>query len=321
MNPIKSVFNWIDDRVGDIPLISNPFRRPSTGVATKQAIYEPPTLPTINTADAGDAAWRKQMDATLRNLQNQVAQQPRLPRFDIMGNYNRAKSQAEAAVNPLYQKKLNDFLARQGQLRGEKEREIGIRRQGIDIERGSSLEENEVTRRRTAEDVQAALEKIGLGEERFQTQEGEQFDVDRREAARNLAASGLATSGLGRQQLADVTRARNVGSAEQVQEFGNQREAKRLFQTRTFEDMARGDTQANKIAQNKLEGAQFDLDSYLTELAHGETNFRLTSELERGRDIINQTEAFRGQGVQQFLGSLVGSARPQDIALASQIYR
>jgi hypothetical protein len=257
----------------------------------------------------------------IRALQNQIAQQPKLPKFDLVGNYNRARSQAEQHVNPLYNLKLNNFLADQQRLRGAKTQETEIRKEGINIERTGSLQENEVTRGRTVEDVQAALEKIGMTEDRFQRDEGTQFDAERREMARAAADSGLATSGIAAQQLGDAQNTRNVTSAEQVQEFGNQRAAKELFRTRTFEDMARGDTQIGKVADNKVRGAQFDLDSYIAELASKETDFRLMNELERGRDITNQTEAFRQQGIQQFIASLVGKARSQDIAYAAQVYR
>ena len=85
--------------------------------------------------------------------------------------------------------------------------------------------------------------------------------------------------------------------------------------------MARGDKNAQDVATAKDKAAQFDLDSYLEELAADETVFRTDNEVKRLADISAQQQTYAQQGTQAFLASLAGAGwRPQDIALAYQVY-
>lgn len=269
----------------------------------------------------GDREWMNSLNSQIRALQNQIAQTPKLPNFDIMANYNRAKGAAEAAVNPLYTKKLNDFLARQGQLRTRKQQEADITRGTIDTRLQQELEDTATGRARTSEDVAGALEQIGRGEERFQDQEGEQFDTAARDMAALVASSGLATSGLGRQQQANQVRERNRASGEQVEGFDIQRKAKELFKNRTFEDLAKTDVRAQLGATKQKEQVKFDLDAYLEDIAYEEQKGKFDIENERLRDVGQRSAEEAGAGVNQFIASLAGGGwRPQDIALAKQVY-
>lgn len=265
--------------------------------------------------------YLKGLQSQLAALQQQLAYQPKLPQFDIMGNYNRARSQAEKAVNPLYQKYLKDFLAKQAIQKQNKQGETALTKKSNALELSQTLAENNVNRTRTAEDTTNALQQIGVQEGQMQQDTGTQFDQERRQNAEALAAAGLTTSGIGAQNMFEQQQQRNISEERQVKEFNNQRDAKKLFQARTFEDLARGDQNAQDIAKNKDEAAQFDLDAYLRELAADETQFRTENEVKRLGDINTQAQTYERKGTQQFLASLAGAGwRPQDIALAYQVY-
>ena len=267
------------------------------------------------------AEFLKSMNAQIAALQRQLAYQPKLPSFDIMANYNRARSQAESAVNPLYDKYLRDFLAGQEVSKANKQTEIGLTKETTAQELQRALETGQINRTRTAEDTANAIGTLNTQEGNFQRDSGTQFDVDRRAMAEGVAASGLTTSGIGQGMIYDQNNKRNLDEAQQVQEYTNQRQAKKLFETRTFQDLARGDQEANQIATSKNKAADFDLEQYLDELATNETQFRNENEYKRLSDIGEQTGTYEQAGTQSFLSSLAGAGwRPQDIQLAYQIY-
>lgn len=267
-----------------------------------------------------NAEWQSLL-AQLRSAQNYRPPTPKLASFDIMSNWRNAQSAAERAQNPLYEKKLNDFLAHNAKKKQSKQNEFGLTNENIDLEKAQALEDSAVSRQRTSEDTTAALEKIGQNEGIYQTDEGQDFDKNYRATAEQLAASGAAGTGLGRQQSSDAIRLRNVQSQRQLDEFNGQREAKQLFKTRTFEDLARGDERATTLATNKKKAAQFDLDAYLEDLAYDETNFRSQNEIDRLEAVLRDSQNYEKAGVESFLAGLAGQGySAQDIAYNRQVY-
>lgn len=288
---------------------------PKAAPAVKPNVLTPAPVANDN------SAFMSSLNSQIAALQRQLAYQPKLPSFDIMANYNKARSQAESAVNPLYDKYLKDFLAGQEVSRANKQTEVGITKEGIAQELQRTLEGNTVNRQRTAEDTTNAIADLNTKEGQFQQASGTQFDTDRRALAEDVAASGLTTSGIGQGKIYDQNNARNLDEKQQVQEYTNQREAKKLFETRTFEDLARGDKEAGQISGNKNKSADFDLEQYLDELSTNETQFRNENEAKRLGDVASQTGTYEQAGSQSFLSSLAGAGwRPQDIQLAYQIY-
>jgi hypothetical protein len=268
-----------------------------------------------------DNSYLQGLQSQLSALQQQLAYQPKLAKFDVMGNFNRARSSAEQAVNPLYEKYLRDFLAKQQIQKENKGGEVNLRKQSNAMELAQSLAESGVNRGRTVEDTAAAIDKLNEQEGQMQQDTGTQFDVDRRALAEDIAARGMTSTGIAGGQMFDQQNMRNISEERQVKEFTNQREAKKLFSMRTLEDLARGDENAKQISSQKDTEAQFDLDAYLRELAADETQFRTENEVKRLGDINSQAQTFERQGTQQFLASLAGAGwRPQDIALAYQVY-
>jgi hypothetical protein len=261
------------------------------------------------------------LQAQLAALQSQLAYTPKLPTFDVMGNYQKATSQAEAAVNPLYDKYLNDFLAQNSVKAANRTTQTANTKASNSLELGQTLEGNQITRQRSGEDTAAALDLLGTQERQAQQDSGTQFDVDRRALAEQNAAAGTNTSGVGAGKIFDATVAHNISDQRMEQEVNNQKAAKTLLNTRTLDDLSRGDKNAQDIASAKDRDAQFDLDSYLQELAGDETNFRNDNEVKRLGAVADQTSTYARANTQSYLQSLAGAGyRPQDIALAYQVY-
>lgn len=260
-------------------------------------------------------------NAQIASLMASLNARPKLAQFDMMANFRKAKSAAEKAQNPLYAQKLNNFLKKQAAKKATKQKEFTLTKGTIDQELSDTLGENQISRTRTAEDTANAIAKIDTTEGQFQNDEGESFDQQYRQAAEQLAAEGGSQTGLGRQASADMIRLRNVTSQRQLDEFQGQREAKQLFKTRTFEDLLRGDTQANTLAVNKTKAAQFDLDKYLEDLSFETKEFRDINEQARLEAILRDTENYKKSGVESFLQSLAGKGfSAEDIAYNRQVY-
>lgn len=261
------------------------------------------------------------LNAIIARLNAEQAATPKLARFDVMNNWTQAKSAAERAWNPVYEKKLNDYLANNLAKKTAKERDFNLNLENITNEKTNTLAENAANRTRTAEDTALAVGQINTKEGQFQTDEGQSFDQNYRQVAEQLGASGAATTGLGKQQTSDMVRLRNVTSQRQLDEFQGQRQAKELFKTRTFEDLARGDATAAQLAESKNKAAKFDLDSYLEDLAYDEKVTRLDTELERQTKVLQETQVQADSGTEQFLAGLAGQGYDaKDIAYNRSVY-
>lgn len=275
-------------------------------------------------ASAGQSAWASEsaaLNARIAQLSNQLAQQPRLPEFDILGNYNRAKQTATAAVTPLYNKKLNIFLEGQGIKKDTKTKTTALEKENTNIALQNALSDNTTTRTRTGEDLASALQQIATGETQFLQDSGTQFDEARRGLQDELAAAGGTDTGLGQQEIAKQLTNRNTSDTRQLDEFGNQRAAKQLLSTRTIEDLATSDTRQTQKKGQDDKALDIDFDSYMASLANEEQGFRLQNDLDTALEISRQTSSNQQQGVAEFIASLAGSgARAQDIAYAKQVY-
>lgn len=250
--------------------------------------------------------WMRDSQAQINALIAAAKYRPKLANFDSMANWRTAQSAAEKAQNPLYEQKLNTFLAQNAARKTTKQKEFNMNLENIGNEKTNTQGENAISRTRTAEDTANAIAKVNQVEGDFQTDEGQQFDQNYRQVAEQIAASGGAQTGMGRQQNSDMIRLRNVTSQRQLDEFQGQREAKQLFKTRTFEDLLRGDQQADQLATSKTKSAQFDLDKYLEDLSFDETNFRNENEAARLEAILRDTGNYEKKGAKEFIAGLAG---------------
>lgn len=284
-----------------------------------------PTQPTYGAWGGGTDptidAQIKQLQAQNLAYQQQIAATPKLARFDVMQNWNAAKSAAERNVNPLYEKKLNEFLAN-NLFKQQNRKAVGdLTLQTIGQELTNTLADNTTARTRAEQDTAAAIDTVNKNEGIYQTDEGQSFDTNYRQVAEQLAASGAATTGMGKQQTSDMIRLRNVTSQRQLDEFQGQRDAKELFKSRTFEDLARGDERAQQAAENKKKAEQFDLEAYLEDLAYDEKNFRLSNESDRLGAVLSEAQNQEKIGVENFLAGLAGQGYgAKDIAYNRSVY-
>lgn len=309
----------------------DPKTKTGTGIFNQDPNKTVTTLNGINYNFAGDPiatpkdpapdAALAASQARLKQLEAQLAQQPKLIPFDALSNYRQAKETASRAQNTLFDEKLNNLLSGLNLERRTATGNAQMEKSSIQKALDQYIEQSNVDRTRTAEDTTTAIEGININEGRFQRDEGTQFDRARNQLAEDIAASGLGGSGIGQGQLAEQQTDRNVASADVTQDFQRDRQAKLLYQDRTFDDIARGVRVEGEKSESQKQKVDFDLDATLEDVAIRERVGRLSNSADRMGAIIQDTRTRADQGVSEFIASLVAKgARPQDIALARQIY-
>lgn len=275
-------------------------------------------------ADKASSDWAREsaaLNAQLAALQAQIAAQPRLPDFDILANYNRAKQTATQAVTPLYNKKLNTFLEGQGIKKETKTKERNLAKENNSIALNNALEDSSISRTRTGEDLANVLTAIGQQRDDFLVDDAQAFDVARRALMEETAAGGATDTGLGQQAIQGQQDDRNRNADRQMTEFRNQEAAKQLLATRTIDDIALSDTRSKQKKGQDDKAVDIDFEGYMKSLANEEKGFRLQNDLDKALAIAQQTQTYSDQGVAQFIAGLSGQGwRAQDIALAKQVY-
>lgn len=240
---------------------------------------------------------------------NQPEYKPSIPDFNPLETYESARKRAEKAINPVYEDKIQRFMNRQSELRGEARQTFDLTAEDINASLDEALQENQVSRTRTSEDVAAAIGQLNTQESQYQLDEGEEFNYARENAIQQLANSGMLTSGLGGQQMAERVRRRNIDSERTTDQFDEQREQKRLFETRTFEDLARADEQVEGRAERQTEQAEFDLESTLDEIAYNTRVQKEQFEIDRLGEILSRTESNYNTTVRSIMNDLIKSGR------------
>lgn len=247
--------------------------------------------------------------------------QPRLPSFDYSGSMAKAGQTAVSKVNPVYQDKLNQYLAKAQADLGQKQ--VGVTRNKEDIATAlaTALEDSATGRTRTVEDQTTQLGDIGANENSWQRQEGRQFDAARMALIGDVANSGLAESGIGQQQVGNAVTDRNLASEDQTRTFNNQRRDVNTVATRTLQDLDKGDVREKAGSQRATENQDIDLNNFIQNASLDEQSFRAGNEAERVNAINSATQSAYQQIVAQTIQALTGKgARSQDIALFKQVY-
>ena len=185
------------------------------------------------------------------------------PALDYNSIYNKANAQAQEAVNPLYTKQLNDFLAQQAASKAQTEQQTQMNITNLQDTLKNTLEGNAITGARTTEDTAKNLADINTTADQYQTDTGQKFAADRITQAGDLAKSGL-TGGIGAQQTEASTLARNTAEARQGVKFQQGRVDQELSKARTFEDLARAGELAKSSATKGEKQANFDLGNFIT---------------------------------------------------------
>lgn len=311
-----------------LPSANNPFNA-STQVANVKAAATgnpvPYGVPAYQkTLDSGrallnDTSYQNNIAALekqIRALQNSYRTEPLPPYFDIVGNQNRARQQAEASVNPLYTKKINDFIERQKVELGRKQTDINTANTRMDQMLQDAMQLNEQTRTRTGEDVTNNMSELANKEQNFQADSGQSFDRTLQALRGNVANAGLTTSGLGQQQVEGATAAQNTDEARKGESFNVERRNQQLFKTRTFEDLTRSDTMKQRETEFGKSQNKLDLDRYIEDQKYNEGLTRAQLETQRLIDIMTNTSEYAKSGFMNFLGSL-GRGQKYQAALKS----
>lgn len=286
--------------------------------------YGAATAPAPKVDTSQNDAYLKQFQAQNSQIQNLIAQlnaAPKLPSYDILGNYNKAKQQATANVTPLYDQKLQQFLDAQATETANKQASASLNFENNGIAQTNTLADNTTSRDRTGTDLLSALQLIQQDRGNFLQSDGNQFDVARRSLQGSTAAAGATDTGLGQQAIDTQLTNRNISADRQMQTFVNSEAAKNTAASRTLQDLSTSDTRAGQQKTQADKGVQLDLNAYLDGLTNATASKRLELDQAKASDIAGQTGDISKQLAQQFIASLAKKgARAQDIALAQSVY-
>lgn len=275
----------------------------------------------LNQRDAQFYAQIAAYDREIAALRQRLEAMPRLPIYNTTEAWARAERTATAAVNPVYQDKLNNALAKFNQQRRNQQTVTKRGKEDLDIRQRQLMEDIGTQKQRTSEDVESQLAESRHQEALFQDVEGTQFDRANRQARTELAQAGLTMSGLGQQRLAEMEAERNLESAEQVRGFENERAAQELFRTRTFEDLDIKGKRGQQATERAKKDLDIALDNFLKNIAFQEQEFRWQNEQDRLAAIAQATTSAYNTEIRNWLSNLANEGwRPQDIQAAYQVY-
>lgn len=243
------------------------------------------------------------LEAEIKALTDQITGMGQVyaPQLDYKGINAKARKAAEGAINPLYQRKLTEFIEEQNVLKARKKSEYQTGVKNLEDSLAQALEGSELSRTRTSEDVATNLGQIDTAEDIMQTDTGDAFATERQGLSEQVFGSGLGTSGLGRQQVAGQQTARNTEEQRAADQFDFNRRTQEVFKARTFEDLAKSDELANLSTVKGKAKAKFDLDNYLEDIEFQTRAQKQLFETDRLQDILAATSNEKGKLVEQFI--------------------
>jgi hypothetical protein len=248
-----------------------------------------------------------------------IAAQPKLIYRDTNAAWQQAQNTAAVSINPVYVDNMNRFIAKQTADLTSKTGDINYSKTAADTTLTQTKEDIGTNRTRTAEDTASAIAQNLYNEGNWQTQEGAQNAVVEEQARLALGDQGIMGRGAGQLQEAKITR--NQTSDQQTKAFQQERDVKKLLETRTFADLETKGTRA--VQFNTTEKADLDrqLGDYITGQGLAKQQFTVDNELARIDRLFGATEGQYKTDTASWLASLAGTgARSQDIALATQLY-
>src|SRR3990167_3060404 len=284
-------------------------------ILSQRALLQPRKPKATSTATSPQDSLAQLMKQ-LKALQYQSTSTPTPPYFDVGGAFSRAKKTAAGVVNPYYVKKLNDFLAQQKIKQGRAQQDASEQEKDLEEALALAGEEAGIQRGRVGEDVDRNLAQLGEQESLFQEESGTGFERARRALSSDIAQAGLTGSGLGAQQIAEAEKGRRTGEAAQVKSFNIQKEAQKQFKTRTFADLARGETLAGKRAEKGKARVKIALDRYIQDLGVEEQQTRGALEESRLSRLQQEQQNQARIAYLKFLSKL----KPSKLASAQSAY-
>lgn len=322
-NPLMDIGSWIAEQTGLIKRVPNKPTTPTDiwgnpQLAPKKTITAAP--PSISSSPS-NALELQLIQQQIEALRAQAAATPRLPFLNTADARAKATTKAASSVNPVYQDKLNNQLERYALQRTQQTENTVAGKAAADTDLRYTQEDIATNRLRTGEDVDTAINKSLYNEGNFQTDEGTKFDINNRAARTALAEAGLTESGLGSQSLEKMQSDRNTASTRQLTDFKDERATQELFRTRTFEDLDVKGTRSIELNETNKADLDRNLQQFIDMQAQDERDFRLNNEADRQAALYNATNDVYQTDIQTWLAGLKDQGwRPQDIALAAQVY-
>jgi hypothetical protein len=271
---------------------------------------------------ATDWAGREEIEALNRQtaaINAQLAAQPKLIYYDTEAAWKNAQNTAAKSVNPVYTDYLNNFLEKQKNLKLQTTAETTAQKTASDTTLSQTQEDIGTNRTRTAEDTATAIAQNLSNENYWATGEGTE-NAAAEDAAR-LALGDQGVMGRGAGTLEQTKLTRNLTSKQQTEAFQQERDTKKLLETRTFADLDTKGVRAVKLNTTEKSNLDRQLANYITNQKTELKSFKSENESKRLDALYGATQNVYTSNIGKWLASLIKTgARSQDIALAKNIY-
>lgn len=231
------------------------------------------------------------------------------PRLDVGAINAQARSSAENAVNPLYTKQLNEFLAQQSVLKQQHQTQTATDIQNLQDQLKNTLANNETSRGRAITDEATNQGNINIQNDRNQVDTGNSFEDQRIADAKAQAAGGTLGSNAGNRQTTLATDNRNLTEGRQNQDFQAQRDQQALLKGRSLEDLLNSDTLGTQAEGKGETQANFDLNNYIQGLGYQEQTTRNSLEQERLQRVAQETQNQAKLGFNNYLSTIKNPAQ------------
>lgn len=312
---------------------ANPGRITSVGNAnpgriTGVDVAHPGTISGVNVAQPqGNVPGAPGFDpytaalAILKNAQNASAsREVYAPTPNFAAISSNATARANAAVNPVYTKYLNQFLEGQAKQQATQTAIKDMNVQNAQDMLKQTQDANKLTGERTTADASTKQGELAIATDWRQTDQGGQFDIDRVAQAVQQAKSGLTGSGVaGGAQKASQDKFNTTESRQNTQDLQQKAEIE-LAKSRTFEDLAKSNELATKTEGKQEKAAKFDLSTFIQNQGIALTDEQNRLELQRRGEVSRQEEAFTKEGFQDYFNKISNPAQKAAFAKAYGSY-
>lgn len=298
---------------GNLQVTANPMQ-PNLSLATTPTTAPSPAPDPLAAAEQKYGNTQQQLMALLAKIN----QKPIAPTLDY--NAIRASSQTAAAntVNPLYDKKINEYLQNEAAAKLEAEQQAKLTTQNAQQALANTTATNAIATDTATKKNELTINNTNAQESNYQTNQGNSFDMKRQALATNIGQSGLTGSGIGNQQLWEAENLRHVEEAQKEGQFKYTKDIANLEKSNTFAQIAESNLYAGQVEQGKESQAKFDLNSYLRQAAYNESQFREDTEKTQLQDTNSVASNITQKAVADFINSF--SKDPDKYYAAMQAY-
>lgn len=260
----------------------------------------------VSLQSPGDAGYQDTLNQILALSRPQAA--PQAAYFDTAAAHARARAAAEGAVNPLYTKRLQDFIDQQATNKARQQADTTTANQNLQDALSNTLQAIGTSRARTGQDTQTAIDNTNNQSDQYQADTGQSYDTARNKQAANLTNAGLITSGVGAGQQGQAQAARNTAEGRQGQAFTQAKDTANLLKSRTFADLATQETQANTQTAKGTAQNTLDLNRYIEDQSTALDAEKQQLEAQRLSDIASQSPGYYSNELSNFYSGLSGPA-------------